>query len=582
MATRIRYSAVPFEERKNANISSDDGKKNNILSVVNPELAKEWHPTLNGSLTSDMVTAWSGKKVWWLGRCGHEWQAIISNRSKGTGCPYCSGRMVLEGFNDLATISPELASEWHPTLNGDLTPHDVTCNSNKKVWWLGKCGHEWNASISHRNDGTGCPYCSGRRVLNGFNDLATVNSEIASEWHPTFNRKLKPSDVTCSSNKKVWWLCKQGHEWRASVNGRSRGSDCPICNSESQTSFAEQSIYFYVKKSFPDATNRDMSLGKELDIYIPSIKVGIEYDGYLYHKNISRDKQKSLWCKERGIRLIRVREEKCPKLDGNDIIIRHGENDASLYDVLIQVMQLLGVDDCLIDINKDRADIYGQYIELKKQNSLAYINPTLVSEWHPTKNKNLKSDLVTTGSNKKVWWLGKCGHEWQALISNRCKGRGCPYCSGNKVLKGFNDFATINPTLASEWHPMLNGDLTPNDVTYGTNKKVWWLGKCGHEWQETVANRTKNRNCPFCSGHRVLKGFNDLATTNPELAKEWHPTLNGDLTPHMVMAGSGRKVWWLGRCGHEWQTQIRYRSRGTGCPYCSGRKRIIPKSDLKE
>ena len=92
--------------------------------------------------------------------------------------------------NSLLDINPIVSSEWHPTKNNSLLPKDVGANSNKKVWWLGKCGHEWQATINNRNNGRGCPYCTNRKVLNGFNDLLTKKPELAREWHPTKNEDL--------------------------------------------------------------------------------------------------------------------------------------------------------------------------------------------------------------------------------------------------------------------------------------------------------------------------------------------------------------------------------------------------------
>ena len=130
-----------------------------------------------------------------------------------------------------------------------------------------------------------------------------------------------------------------------------------------------------------------------------------------------------------------------------------------------------------------------------------FISPFLgIAEWHPIKNGHLKPTDVTMGSGKKVWWLGKCGHEWEAFISNRNKGRGCPYCSHNIVLSEISDLQTLNPTLASEWHPIKNGRLVPRDVTVKSNKKIWRLRKCGHEWEATINNRNKGNGCPKCRG----------------------------------------------------------------------------------
>ena len=134
----------------------------------------------------------------------------------------------------LEEANRELALEWHPTKNGNLKPIDVTCGSGKKVWWLCQdCGQEWQAQISSRSNGSGCPYCSRKLPIVGETDLATKNPELAKEWHPTKNGKLKPTDVMPGSGKKVWWLCLEcGYEWRASVDKRSRGVGCPQCAKE--------------------------------------------------------------------------------------------------------------------------------------------------------------------------------------------------------------------------------------------------------------------------------------------------------------------------------------------------------------
>ena len=123
------------------------------------------------------------------------------------------------------------------------------------------------------------------------------------------------------------------------------------------------------------------------------------------------------------------------------------------------------------------------------------------------------------------------------------------------------------PSVAKEWHPIKNGNLTPKDVTPGSGKKVWWLCEKGHEWQEFVYHRIRGCGCPFCSGHRASKE-NCLQTVNPELAKEWHPTKNEKLTPRDVTYGSGKKVWWMCSRGHEWQAVISSRTKGNACTFC--------------
>ena len=134
------------------------------LAVRYPELLKEWHPTRNGDLTPWDVTHGSSRKVWWICHKGHEWDAVIFNRIKGIGCPYCSGNKVGED-NNLAVRYPDIAKEWHPTKNKALTPYNVTPRSGRKVWWRCKVGHEWDSIIANRTISKGCPYCSGKRVI---------------------------------------------------------------------------------------------------------------------------------------------------------------------------------------------------------------------------------------------------------------------------------------------------------------------------------------------------------------------------------------------------------------------------------
>ena len=156
----------------------------------------------------------------------------MRDRARGQGCPYCSGRRAVPGVNDLATLNPALAEQWHPQKNGALTPRDVKLYSNRKVWWQCENGHEWQASVKSRTMGTGCAQCSGRRVVQGVTDLATTHPSLAREWNSRKNTGLTPRDVTRGSERKVWWRCAMGHEWEASICSRVRGAGCPVCRRE--------------------------------------------------------------------------------------------------------------------------------------------------------------------------------------------------------------------------------------------------------------------------------------------------------------------------------------------------------------
>ncbi len=192
-----------------------------------PELIPEWSER-NAPVKVTDVTYGSNKKYWWIGRCGHEWLASPKSRHSGERCPYCAGMRVLEGFNDLASVRPELAVEWS-SGNAPLLPTQVNAQSHRKVKRKGLCGHEWEAEIRARVKGTGCPYCSNNRIIPGFNDLASVHPDLAREWSPR-NLPWTPEQAPAGANRMVWWRCERGHEWQTLISTRAGGSKCPYCS----------------------------------------------------------------------------------------------------------------------------------------------------------------------------------------------------------------------------------------------------------------------------------------------------------------------------------------------------------------
>lgn len=207
--------------------------------------------------------------------------------------------------------------------------------------------------------------------------------------------------------------------------------------------------------------------------------------------------------------------------------------------------------------------------------SLAEV-PLLVAEWHPQKNGQIKPHLVAQKSHYKPWWLcSVCGYEYQARAAHRSDGSGCPACAG-RVVTPTTSLAYLYPEIAKQWHPTKNGDLRPEGVTSQSHVTVWWLDEvCGHEWDCSPKVRTsQGQECPYCDGKRV-DNTNSLATTHPEIAKQWHPTKNGERNPHNTTAGSSFVAWWLcpdPECGHEWQTTVAVRTRAPAVAQ-SGRKK---------
>ncbi len=153
------------------------------------------------------------------------------------------------------------------------------------------------------NRGRGCPVCNRKIVEKGKTDLESCFPFLAKEWLSVKNGK-QPNEVFAHSHSKVWWKCSIcNNEWEATVDSRTRGNGCPACSKRLQTSFPEQAIFYYVKQSYPDAINRFTEIfdrTMELDVFIPSEKIAIEYDGSHWHnteKSIKREYEKYSICK---------------------------------------------------------------------------------------------------------------------------------------------------------------------------------------------------------------------------------------------------------------------------------------------
>ena len=348
-------------------------------------------------------------------------------------------------LTDYFVSNVQLQKEWSYDRN-NVSTDDLTPYTRTKVWWRCGKGHEWQAALDSRISlNRGCPYCVNQAVIPGENDIAAVEPEMEKLWHPTGNGSLKPAELTPGSRKKIWWQCEKGHEWQASAYSVKAGCGCPYCSG---------------RHAVPGKTD------------------------------------------------------------------------------------------------------------------LATTHPHLLRFW--SGRNELLPTGVTAGSHKKVWWKCEKGHEWESMIfAVAAEGCGCPYCAGRKAIPGENDLATQHPALMEQWDAEKNGRITPSELLPSAHDKVWWRCGLGHSWQARVFSRTeeKGAGCPYCTGRKILAGFNDLASLKPKLAQEWYQPLNGGLKPTDVTLGSNKKVWWQCGDGHVWQAAVysRTRKKGTGCPVCAGK-----------
>ena len=561
----------------------------------------------------------SCKIAFWKCKNGHSWKeeiGIVYRRK--TKCFYCSGRFVWPGENDLQTLYPELATEWDYDKNG-VTPDNVSPRDTNAYWWKCKNGHpSFRRTVEHRvSRHDTCPYCSGRKVIEGVNDLQTLYPNIASEWDYERNKGTLPSNVSPDSWKSFSWICPKGHHYKKKVYLRTHSTsaiDCTICTKSHSTSFPEQAVFYYAKKFFPDAINGYKGLSKtrlELDIFIPSWKLGIEYDGKYSHSSQDakeREQRKYKICKAKGIRLIRIREGEQGTDDvqaADDVFfVKKRPNDLEMNAFLIffftQITVLSNVSYSLsqmaklIDIRRDRPIILDYLIDI--EHSFGMIYPELAKNWDYDSNKNLTPFMLPPGSNfPATFKCERCGKRWSAAISTVVKWNRtlCKKCSmGDNGLRQSKKYAVLQGSLAEkypnsvlQWDQQANGDLTPSDIPSGYSREVFWkCPDCGYKWKQSPCSRTIGKKlspCPHCAGRVAMPGVDDLETLYPDIAKEWDYSKNNGVLPSEIRPNSYVDRYWIcSKHNKGFKTSPHFRLKGVGCSRCKGEK-ITEKQGFK-
>ncbi len=491
------------------------------LKEHNPELLDEWNYEKNNEIgiTPETVSSGIMTRAWWKCRkCGYEWKSTIESRTKkkGTGCPVCGHRIVVEGINDIKTNYPELVKEWDYEKNNEigLYPDKVSRSSDKKAWWICPiCGNSYQTAIKHRTRGTNCPKCA--------NELRTSFPEQA-----------------------IYYYLKK--------------------------EFPDTQNKMDIVKKEADIFVPCLQLGIEFD--------GFFY--HENDESLKREKEKYEHFKDIGIKLIRIRDAKSSYHSYSDytLFLQKKDNDEELEIVINDLFELInqiyGIDfECNLNIKKDRSYIYSQYIFQRKSNSIKELYPDKIRDWDYDKNK-ISPYSIVPGSEKKVWWKCSKGHNYEQQVFSHIRGASCPYCAGIKVIQGENDLETLYPYLMKEWDYEKNS-LSPSQIMAHSHKKAWWICSKGHSFEASIDHRTSNKpeNCPYCCNKKILVGYNDLKTLRPELIKEWDYNKN-ELGPENYTCGSSKKVWWIcPKCGLSYNTVIRSRANlKTGCPSCNRKK----------
>lgn len=543
------------------------------------ELLSYWDYEKNQGLDPHYMTCASNKDVYWKCKKGHSWSTSPNDMWNGRKphCPICERNIVSEEYN-LKTQYPDVAMLYDEKKN-KISIESVAPYSRMLAYWTCKKGHTWQKKVYKQLGMKGCPYCNHSKTSKEYN-LLVLYPDLCKEWDYDKNSGINITEVYPQSGKEVYWKCENGHSWKARIYSRVRNnSHCPECYKFYKSSYSEQVIYYYIKQIFKDAISRYQYKNKyEIDVFIPSINVGIEYDGCYYHRNLEREIAKNEFLEKEKVHLIRVKEIK--KNGGEE----QEENDNLIYckydykynfmkEVIYKILEIINKKYKMqlavsVDVLRDRYKIWDIFLNVQKERNLVATHPELVKEWDYDKNGILIPEMFTHGSMQLINWKCEKGHSFEATINNRAhnkKGRNCPYCVNLRV-NDENCLKTVSPQIAKEWDYERNVKK-PEEVFYRTSKSYYWKCEKGHSWRARVSDRYKGSRCPYCY-HNKINYEKSFAYKYPELLKEWDYDKNVEVNPKEVGPTCTKKVWWKCSNNHSFEFSVQFRTKGAQCPQC--------------
>ena len=460
--------------------NSENPEKSSCLPVAFPDVAAMWDMEANDGLTAYDCMYGSVKKVGWVCPRGHHWRRSIANMCASRRCPVCSGRMIAAGFNDLATVRPDLAAKWDRKKN-TIDVHTVGAKSLHEAWWVCERGHSWKATVLAMAKGLRCPVCSDRRAQAGFNDLASMRPDLMAEWDWDANRirGIDPHAITYRSSKHVSWVCsKCGYRWQAKASDRAlRGQGCPACGLPGRIA----------SKGVNDLASQFPLIAAQWDV---DGNNGLRADAVRQYSN-----RKAAWI--------------CPK----------GHHwHALVYD---RTLNGAGCPVCS-----------GRTAE-SGVNDVATLYPQLMKDWDWTRN-NVDPHTLRPGSDVKVHWkCHVCGFRWASNLYHRT-GRmsGCPQClQGKQTSEAEDDIARFVESLTGKGTVVRN-DRTVLESESGPNRELdiyvpslrFAIEYNGVHWHtERLRGRDyhylKYRACED-KGIRLLQVWSDDWTAHPDIIRD--------------------------------------------------------------
>ena len=454
----------------------------------------------------------------------------------------------------------QVFKELHPTKNNGRFNEKMTKKSKTKFFWVcSKCSHEWSASLNSRCSGKNnaanggvCPKC---------NSFASKMPEKLKEWNYDKNIKTDPYSVTPFSTKKFYWNCSNcSQEWHGRPN-----SSCSHCNLTG-SSINERKLYFILIQVFgqDNVVNsyKFTSSGKEIDILISKYNIGIEYDGFYFHKDkIKNDRLKNKLIANEGINLIRIREHGLKKLSNNDFLYKSyrtpiSESALYIFDFLINNynLSMTEVENIkkLQNVDLDNLNIPKQFLIYPLvENSIEVTHPHVSKFLINEKNNGITASMLASGNGLKLWWnCSKCNEEFQRVVNvNLEKKSECRYCLKHKNIPKINNLLLSELQVSEE-----------EKKTLLVSKFYPWKCKfCNNTWNAILGERIKGKSkCKTCFSR--VQPDSIMITDVPQLLKQWDFIKNKP-DPKNISIGSNKIFWWkCDICNYSWQNKLCHRT----------------------
>lgn len=492
--------------------------------------------------------------------CGHTWKAAPTNLLRGRKCPKCSRSIAAGKLRKSHAEFLEIVHGFHP----DIEPLEEYQNYTTKIKMkCNICGHEWSAIGSALIRGSGCPGCAGNKIYSTteFKEkLQIVNPSL--EILGEYKRSIIPIKCRCS---------RCGNVWETRPNNLLNGTGCPACF-HSTTSFIEQTILLTFQSILGEdkveSQNTNL-IGKELDIYIPSLSLAIEPGSWKWHKNkLNSDYEKRCMCSSVGVRLITIYSdylESEPPFETDCICVGETLGYENEEDALINLItKLLALANLSFSFQEQ---------EWNKIKQTAYAKSRrLTTEEFAEKIKAIHPSIVITGEYTGAWnkiavKCLLCGHHWMPAANSLVQNHGCPKCAdrikGESKRKNAEEFkleiSKVNDNI------ILMGEYRLSQEKVPCKCRI-----CGYEWQALPGNLLKGKGCPHCgkksSSQKRRKSSEqflaELSIVNPTIQIISSYSTYNELVECNCLI-----------CGNKWSAQPANILRGRSCPVCAKERR---------